>query len=142
VTDELAIRDLLARVAQTCDFGTLDDYLGLFTEDATLDMPDNPQVGVLASRREGRPALAVGVRERRALGVQGPGTATIHVVTTVTVERTGADTASASSYWMYYARCDGTPELRSIGHYADDVRRTDDGWRIARRRITVGPPTS
>jgi uncharacterized protein (TIGR02246 family) len=142
VSDELAIRDLLARVAQTCDSGTLEEYLSLFTEDASFDMPDNPQVGIRASRRAGRPELAAGVRERRALGVQGPGTATIHVVTTVTVERTGADTASASSYWMYYVRCDGAPELRSMGHYADDVRRTDDGWRIARRRITVGPPAS
>lgn len=140
VADELAIRNLLAAVAQRSDSGELADYLDLYTDDAVWEMPDNPQVGVGASRRAGRSAIAAGVEERRALGVQGPGSATIHVVTTSVVRFRDDDRADVSSYWLYYADAATTPVLRSLGQYEDVVRRTGAGWRLAHRRITTGGP--
>jgi uncharacterized protein (TIGR02246 family) len=138
--DEFEIRNLLARVAQLCDGGDIEDYLDLFTEDAVWEMPDNPQVGVGASVRRGRSSIAEGVRERRAMGIQGPGSATIHVITTIAVQVAGPDSAVSSAYWMYYSRLDKAPHLQSVGHYEDSLRRTPSGWKVARRRITVGGP--
>ncbi|MEN3358154.1 MAG: hypothetical protein V7637_2136 [Mycobacteriales bacterium] len=74
------IRSLLARVAQVADAGTVAAYLELFTEDAVWEMPANPAVGAPAERRAGRADIGAGVRARRAAGMQGPGTATRHVV--------------------------------------------------------------
>ena len=136
--DELQIRNLLASVAQLTDYGELEDYLDLYTEDGVWEMPDNTQVGVGASRRSGLEAIAAGVRERRAKGLQGPGSATIHVVTTTTVQFVGPATAVTSSFWMYYSKTDSVPVLQSIGHYEDTVRRTSRGWKLGHRRITAG----
>lgn len=141
--DELAIRNLLATVAQLTDYGELDDYLDLYTEDGVWELPTaNAQVGIGATRLQGRRELREGVEERRAKGVQGPGTNTIHVITTTALHFQGPDVAIASSFWMYFAQTDQAPVLRSIGHYEDLVRRTVAGWKLAHRRVTPGGPPS
>jgi 3-phenylpropionate/cinnamic acid dioxygenase small subunit len=134
----LDVLDVLAQLARCCDFGTVDDYLELVAEHGTWDMPDNPQVGVAASRRVGRDAIRTGVEERRAAGFQGPGTNTLHVIGSVAVDVAAPTEARARSYWLYYARTATTPELRSVGQYDDRFVRTGEGWRLFHRRISVG----
>jgi 3-phenylpropionate/cinnamic acid dioxygenase small subunit len=121
---------LIARAALVCDMGTLDEYNGLYTEDASWEFPPAP--------RQGRPDIIAGARERRAAGETGPGSATRHSITTLAVTVVGADTAEADSYWLVYCDTTTTPTLRAMGHYHDTLRRQDDGWRIARRQITIG----
>ncbi len=138
VAAELEIRNVLARIAQLADTGAVDDYLAQFTDDAEWEMPDNPRLGLAGSVRRGRAEIAAGVRERRAAGVQGPGSETMHVITTTSVQFDGADAVHAHTYFLYYATASTAPTLRNMGQYHDTMRRTDHGWKLARRTITFG----
>jgi ketosteroid isomerase-like protein len=137
MSDDNDIRSLLARLAHLADSGDLDEYLTLFTEDAAWVIPAIPQTGVAASERRGVEEIAEGVRERRAAGVQGPGTGTMHLVTTTDVEIHG-DQATALSTWLFLADTSTAPRVQAVGRYEDTLRRTPDGWRLARREISAG----
>ena len=132
------IRTLLARLAHVADQGDVDEYLTLFTPDAVWSMPEIPQTGVPASERRGLAEIEAGVRERRDSGVQGPGTNTAHLVTTTAVRFETADVAVADSTWMFLVDTLAAPRIASFGRYTDTLRRTGDGWRLARREIRVG----
>jgi uncharacterized protein (TIGR02246 family) len=130
VADELAIRNVLARIAQYADSGSMDDYAALFTEDACWEMP--PQAA-----KQGRAEIRAAGERRRADGATGPGSHTRHLIGTVAVTVDG-DEAVAESYWQFYVSTGTKPELRSMGAYRDTFRRDPVGWRLAERRITVG----
>jgi uncharacterized protein (TIGR02246 family) len=130
LADELAIRNVLARVAQLADTGELEEYLTLFTEDAAWEMPGAPP-------RKGHADILRGATERRAANTQGPGTGTRHVLTTTAVWVDG-DAATARSYWMFMTNTVERPTLSLMGQYDDTLARTDTGWRLARRAITMG----
>ena len=132
------IRSLLARVAQLADAGELDEYISQFTDDAVWAMPANPLMGMDASTRQGHEEILAGVRERRAGGVQGPGTNTRHVITTVAVEPQDETHASARSYYLFFGDTTTTPTLRTMGQYDDVVVKGDRGWQLAHRTITLG----
>ena len=55
-SDELAIRNLVARIAHAADHGELDEYIELFTEDPSWEMPDAP--------RRGRPEIRAGAEAK------------------------------------------------------------------------------
>jgi uncharacterized protein (TIGR02246 family) len=130
IADELAIRNVLALIAQHSDDCSLDAYGALFTDDARWEMPGVPL-------RKGRKEIVAAGAERRAAGVTGPGSHSRHVVTTVAVTVDG-DEAVARSYWQFYTDTDTAPALRSMGKYRDTFRRTADGWRLRHRHITTG----
>lgn len=132
VRDELEIRNLIARLAHLADDGELDEYLDQFTEDATWG-------GGRHAMRRGHTEIGDGVRSRRALGHMGPGTGSIHVVTTTCIEMQG-DRATGRSIYHYYRGVDtDTPTLRSLGVYVDLFRRTDAGWKLAERVVEGAP---
>jgi 3-phenylpropionate/cinnamic acid dioxygenase small subunit len=130
VVADLEIRNLLARVAQLADHGGLDEYILLWTEEASWEFPGAP--------RRGREAIMQGALQRRAENVTGPGSATRHVITTVVVEVEDALNATADSYWSFWRDTTTTPFLFNMGYYHDTLRFEDGAWRIARREITVG----
>lgn len=132
------IRSLLARIAHLADDGELEEYLGQFTADAVWSMPANPAAGAPADTRRGREDIAAGVRARRASGLQGPGTNTRHVLTTVSVDVRSADHAHATAYWLFFADTRTAVRLVSVGRYDDELRLEDGRWRLMRRTITVG----
>jgi 3-phenylpropionate/cinnamic acid dioxygenase small subunit len=140
--DGLEIRNLVAAVAQLADTGTIDDYVARFTEDAVWEMPANPVVGVAASTRVGHDEIRAGVVERRAAGLQGPGSNALHVITTIRVvvgpDIGPGDTATGHIYWLFYGETASTPTLRSMGQYHDTYRRTPDGWKLASRSVVIG----
>jgi 3-phenylpropionate/cinnamic acid dioxygenase small subunit len=138
VAAELAIRNLLARIAQSADAGTPEEYLGLFTEDAVWEMPANPALGLDASARRGVGEIGAGVTERRAAGIQGPGSHTRHMVATISVDVTSPDTAVAHSYWTFWTDTAIAPAVTSLGAYRDELRRTPAGWKLARRTVEMG----
>jgi len=138
IAAELEIRNLIARVAQYADSGEIADYCALFTKDAVWAMPPAPKLGLPASERTGIDVIEAGVRERRGSGMQGPGTNTKHVVTTIAVDVTGPDDATGRTYWMFYTDTTGDPAVLNMGHYEDTFRRTDAGWKLARRTIVMG----
>jgi 3-phenylpropionate/cinnamic acid dioxygenase small subunit len=132
------IRTVLARIAQLADTGDLDEYLTLFTEDAVWGMPDNPSVGMLANERRGHAEIRAGAEERRASGLQGPGTNTRHVLTTIAVNLESETRATVRSYFMFFASTTTEPVLRTMGQYDDVLVRGEKGWRLAHRTITPG----
>ena len=132
------IRTVLARIAQLADGGELDEYLTLFAEDAVWAMPDNPSVGMLANEKRGHAEIRAGAEERRASGLQGPGTQSRHVLTTVAVDLQSDDRATVRSYFLFVVDTTTTPSIRTMGQYDDVLVRTADGWKLAHRTITVG----
>ncbi len=130
VEDELAIRNLLARVLHEGDAGPLDAYRPLFTDDAVWSMP-----GVV---HEGVDAIVAGVQQRRAEGLTGPGSGKRHVLTSTEVRLHGEE-ATVRSVWLLVGGDGLTADLLRFGTYDDVVRRDADGtWRLAERRITFG----
>ncbi|MEU5696841.1 nuclear transport factor 2 family protein [Actinosynnema sp. NPDC020468] len=88
IDDLVLVADVVARLAHTADDGTVEEYLALVAPDAEWVMPDRGLVP--AQVRRGHGELAEGVRARRADGVQGPGSATRHVVTGTSVRVSGS----------------------------------------------------
>jgi 3-phenylpropionate/cinnamic acid dioxygenase small subunit len=132
------IRTVLARIAQLADTGDLDEYLSLFTEDAVWGMPDNPAVGMTANEKRGHAEILAGAQERRASGLQGPGTDSRHVLTTIAIDVESDDRATARSYFMFFATTSTAPTLRTMGQYDDILVKGERGWQLAHRVITVG----
>jgi len=133
LADELAIRNLIARLAQFADMAPidgLDDYIACFTDDASWEMGDIVN--------QGRERLLEAARERRRAGQQGPGTNSRHVITTMAVSADGSDTATSDCYFLAYGDTTTSPNVKLMGHYHDTFRRTPDGWKLARRQISVG----
>lgn len=127
--DGLAIRDLISRVARCADGDDVEAYVALFTPDASWEMP--------GAERRGHDDIRAGSLERRATGAIGPGSNTRHVVGTVAVDLDG-DRATAASTWQFYVDTVTAPRLALMGTYDDTFVRTPDGWRLARRVITIG----
>ena len=127
--DERQIRNLVARLAHLADYGDLDEYTSLFTEDAVWDYAEGSIQGSVAIREDR-------VR-RREVGGQGPGTHTRHVNTTLWVEVDGSDEATAHSYFLFVQGADTSPSVALTGRYHDTLRRTADGWKLAHRRIEL-----
>ena len=70
--------------------------------------------------------------------MQGPGTATRHVLTTTAIFVESDDRATARSYFMFYGDTASQPVLRNMGQYDDVLVRRERGWQLAHRTITFG----
>ncbi|MFI5044723.1 MAG: nuclear transport factor 2 family protein [Acidimicrobiales bacterium] len=127
--DELAVRNVLGLMAQLADGPDVDAYVDLFTPDGSWEMPGAP--------RHGHDDIRAGSLARRVAGDIGPGSFTRHVVTILSVTVDG-DVATADSVWQFFANTDTEPRVQLLGTYHDDLVRTPAGWKMARRRITMG----
>lgn len=127
ISDELEIRNVIHRLAQLADEGSLEDYAALFTDDAVWG-------GGAFGVRKGKADIVAGGRERRAAGVAGPGTHKRHVITTTAVQVQG-DRAQSRSYMLFYVDCDKEPKVAVATAYQDEFRRTPTGWKLAHRSI-------
>jgi hypothetical protein len=122
---ECEIRNLVARLAHLADDGNLEEYLQLFTEDGSWSHAgETPLVG--------RAAIREGAERRISESVQGPGSGTRHLNTTLYVEVEGATDARAVSYYLYLGTHGGVAPLKT-GRYLDQFRRTEAGWKLASR---------
>jgi SnoaL-like domain len=129
VADELAVRNLIARLSLNADMGTIDEYLASFTDDAVWNLPGNPSHGI--------EAIKSGLIARRESGAVGPGTHGRHMVSSIDVVVLG-DRATARSYFQFVTNTDSKPTLALVGAYADEFVRTSNGWKLQRRDITFG----
>lgn len=127
---ELDVRNLIAQVAQLADTGELSDYARCWTEEAAWEYPSSPVYG--------RDAILASATERRRTGTTGPGSHTRHMITTVRVLIEDADTATVDSCWLFIKANEGAHTTLAMGDYHDELRRSADGWQIARRQITLG----
>jgi ketosteroid isomerase-like protein len=140
LADEAEIRNLIARLAQLADSApNFDEYLACFTEDAECVYFAPGEDGAWTFMRHGgagRAGIAEDRMQLRAAGIQGPGTNTFHLNTTLVVSVGDNGTAQAQSYWLFIDG-NGSPQVRHIGRYEDQFRRTADGWKLHRRKTMM-----
>lgn len=129
MSDDAAIRNVVARLAILADEGDLEEYVDLFTDDARWDMP--------GGELQGRDNLLAGAIERRAAGTVGPGSNTRHVITTQAVAVDG-DEAASDSYFQFWVNTATEPSIALFGTYRDRLVRTESGWKLAHRVISFG----
>jgi len=137
-SDDAEIRTLIARVAHLADEGTMADYAAAFTPDVSWQMQANPAVGLPASRTDGLEAFLAGTLDRREKGIGGPGSQMRHIVSTVAIDFDSDDRATVVAYWMLYGDTATAPRLVSMGRYDNVVVRSEGGWRVKHRGITIG----
>jgi len=128
--DELQIRNVLGNLLWEADNATADDldrYIACFTEDAEWEM--------FGDVRRGHADLREGAKDRRATGMMGPGTGVIHFLGCTVVAFEDDDNAYVKSYIQAYRNGTKEPELFIMGQYHDRFRRTDDGWKLAKRNV-------
>jgi len=121
--DRRAVTDLLLDYAELVDAADLDGVVGLFTADATLDY--------------GFGRTVTGTEALRAFYRDGPFAtyrATSHHISNVRVAVDGNRATARCYVYAWHERRDGT-QAEAWGRYLDDLVRTADGWRIARRAI-------
>ena len=131
--DELLIRNLVAKLAVQADGDNIEQYISLFTEDAEWIMA-SPTRNV---RVVGHADIKAAALQRRAEGAQGAGSHTRHAITTLAVDVDG-DLATGRCYMLVLKNADVTPILSGMVVYDDQYRRTDEGWKLASRRISPG----
>ncbi|NKC01083.1 MAG: hypothetical protein GKR90_21670 [Pseudomonadales bacterium] len=126
-----ACTELSIAYARHVDFGEYDRFVDLFTEDAKLSL------GFEIVGRE---------KIRRSMSKRSPELRSRHVMTNTFVDVLSETSAKGISYLTLY-RHTGPESLESdpvsfqtpaaVGHYADEYRLTDDGWKIAERRLEL-----
>ena len=140
VADELEIRNVVARLAQVADnvsIDEIDEYVALFTEDATWAVLSDQFLP--AQERHGHDELRAAARKRREDGVQGPGTNRRHVISTHSIVFETPDRAQSHCYWQNITETLSEAQvIAGIGQYFDTFVRTPDGWRLHRREIRAG----
>ena len=132
--DRLAIIELAHRYAAGVDDRDPDSVAALFTADAVLVAPDPPRHLDPVTEHHGHEGV------RAALAALAPFRRTLHEVTGVVVEADagGAPTGRVTGVAHHYLeRADGLTDIRWRVRYDDRYVRTEHGWRIARRAVTV-----
>lgn len=112
--DYVAIADLLARYCMTLDRGDVDGWLALFTLDASYE--------VYGRTFDGHDGL-------RRMASAAPGG--LHLGGPPVIDLVDRDHATTQQNLLFVAGVDGTSRSAV---YDDELRRTEAGWRIAKRR--------
>jgi 3-phenylpropionate/cinnamic acid dioxygenase small subunit len=112
--DHVAITNLLARYCIALDLDDVDSWVLLFTPDATYEVYGRSWDGHEGLRKMMRGAPG-------GLHLGGP----------PAIEIVGPDLARTRQNLLFVERSTGVSR-RSL--YTDELRRTEDGWRIAKRR--------
>lgn len=134
----IAIQNLVPRIAHTADFGTLEEYGRLLAPDFKWAYPGGRSESPLPAQvRTGRDDALRGAHERREAGIQGPGTHTRHVVSSVSVHPHPTNPQSVA-YWHFYANTNDVPFLKSMGRYHDEFVEDEEGnWLINSRQLVI-----
>lgn len=125
--DRDAILELVARYAHAVDGRDVEGIVALFTPDGRIDFEGGATSG------DG----AAGIRaafERAFTGTQlAPPATSTHLMANTLVDLQG-DTAHAETQGVAFLASPATGTVVTRGLlYSDDLRRTEDGWRIAHR---------
>jgi uncharacterized protein (TIGR02246 family) len=121
--DTLEILQLVARVDNCASTRDAEGYAALFTEDAVMDGD--------MGRAEGRAQLAETVARVWAREPAG----TLHLTLNAVVDESATETVVSSTMMMVASSSPGS--VIGSARVVQTVRRTDEGWRIAERRIAT-----
>lgn len=133
VADRLELSDLVHRYAACVDARCFDEVAELFTGTAQLVVPDPPgQLGPVI-RHDGRSGV------RTAMAALGGVLRTQHgIVGEVYAGAGDSATGAITGVAHHWTQRDGSyTDLIWYLRYDDEYHRTDAGWRIARRALTI-----
>ena len=144
------IQQFLFNEARLLDERLFDDWLDLFTEDCRYWMPVRQTTMRAADEVRGDDELPLFDDDKKFLTArvhrltrtplahaEKPPSRTRHFVANVTVaERADAEIDVAANILVYQSRLERT-ESTFVGSRQDRLRRTPQGWRIARRKIVL-----
>lgn len=148
------INQFLIREARLLDERRFEEWLALFTEEATYYMPGrtNPwqsgevadsinKPGELAVFEDTRATLTTRVERLRTGKAWGenPPSRTRHLITNVDIEPVDDDPAALtvrSNFMVYRAQLEDDKDI-FVGSREDVLRHLDGGWKIARRTILM-----
>lgn len=125
--EELAIRNLIARIAQCADEGPVEEFNILYAEDAVWEIHNR-------ERLCGRQTIIEAALQRWKRQVTGPDSNTRHIISTIAVSMLGDDRAKAKSAFQFYANVNETPILVAVGSYQDQFVKRGT-WQLAHRLI-------
>jgi uncharacterized protein (TIGR02246 family) len=119
-----SIRDLVALYNANGDAGRIDSMMALFTEDAVLVEP--------SGRHEGRDAVRRFFESVVSDRGESPSLVR-HFTATHQIDVDGPDEARGRCYYQVLTDAG----LDHWGRYVDCYRRTDEGWRIHERTVSL-----
>jgi hypothetical protein len=120
------IRELLANYCFYSDAGRASAYLGLFTEDAELDLGPHGHF-------RGKAALKA-LQERKG----GSPTSVRHYNTNIVISIDGAE-AAVKSYVLAVNLGEQTPAMMFAGFYQDRLVKRDGTWLFQHRQVRTEP---
>lgn len=130
--DRLEIINVLNSYPHTIDHGLVDDYVGLFTEDAVFEInyPGMPRVTV--SGHEQLAPLAEGARERLQNGIQRR-----HQLTNIVFHEQAETSARVSCYLLLSSTAEQSDlTLDFTGQYDGRLVKGEEGWKISKWVLT------
>jgi hypothetical protein len=121
--DIVAIEQRLARATQAGDARKAEDYAACFTPDGVLE---------LDVTHRGRAAILAWMTSPSPFAAPADGAPGFisHHLTTCRIDLTGADSATARTYWLVTSAAG----LDHNGYYVDRLERIAGDWLIAHRR--------
>ena len=122
-SDRLAIVDVITRADDAASRRDADGYVALFTEDAVLEGTQGRHVGREALRAAVGPVWAS----------EGP--VTLHLTLNPVVEP-GPDEGRAVARSVLLIIDPRGPAIRSVALITQELRRTDESWRVSRRTVS------
>jgi 3-phenylpropionate/cinnamic acid dioxygenase small subunit len=131
ISDEFEIPALIARQAWATDYGTLEQYVANWIEDPIFESPSGEAV-------HGRAANHARVLELRREGLIGPDSPRRHIVCHPIIFSIDGDIAESETHYVVVCFGESGIAPSVTGRYHDTLRRTPEGWKIARRRVTHG----
>ncbi len=146
----LEIEDFLWNEADLLDEHQYDDWLDLFTEDASYWMPIRSNVASQEMKREltdegpdlswysdDKPTLRKRVNQIKTgyHWAEEPLSRVTHMVSNIRVLSWNGSEAKVKCRFLFYRNRHADEESTFIGKRIDTLRRTNDGWKIARREV-------
>jgi len=122
------IRTLVAQYAQYTDDTRLEEWTGLFVEDARMEAGGQPLEG-RSALTEWITAVTSSMRLR-------------HIMGAVTVTLDSATEAHGAADMVLLAAVEGSWIIAGAPRYVDRYVKTDAGWRFAERILEDRPATS
>ena len=120
VADKVAIRELTATYNRGVDEGRVDDVLACFTTGGAVEIPGT---GVL--NREAMVRLFEAVA------------GSVHLTTDAIIEVHGDCARQHCSLLVVGGSSGAERKILTTGRYDDELARTADGWRFARRLVVL-----
>jgi hypothetical protein len=121
------IRDVISRYNHAGDRGNLEALVLCFAEDGVLDLEDEDD---FVGRAAIHARLGGVVQDSISRGARA---LVRHHVSSVKIELTSSDTATAASYFLVFTEVG----LDHWGRYADRLVRSVGEWRFAHRKVRV-----